>query len=234
MDIYTFVVLGMIVGYLIGSIPFGLIIGKLFYKIDIRNYGSKNLGATNTARTLGAKAGICVLILDMLKGGLPAFLMYKISESYLIINFPDQVCYLAIVYCVTGLFAALGHCHPLFLGFNGGKGVATILGFIAFMNYKLLITIIITFMIVILLSRIVSLGSITCAIVVTILQFIPFFKDCYIFTNNDLSCRLTSFIYHLVLLTMAALLIYRHLANIERLLKKQEKKFSIEKVNLKK
>ena len=139
MDIYGFIILGCIIGYLIGSIPFAVIISKLFYKIDIRKYGSKNSGATNVARTLGAKTGLIVLILDALKGGLPSLIMYEITQSCLTQTHPDQLIFASIVFCVTGVCASIGHCHPVFSSFNGGKAVASICGFLIFTNYKLFI-----------------------------------------------------------------------------------------------
>ena len=231
MNVYVLTVIGIICGYLIGSIPFALIIGKVFYKTDVRNYGSGNLGSTNVARTLGPVAGILVLILDLLKGGLVPFIMYKISESVLAANYPNHLKYLAIIYCVTGFFVSLGHCHPIFAKFKGGKAVASICGFLLFMNYRLGLLAIIVFSIVILISRIVSLGSVSAAIVTMICQFIPFFRDCYLFTHNDLENSLTFFIYTMTLLMLGILLIYRHLGNINRLIHGQEKKFEFPKKN---
>lgn len=235
MDIYAFVVLGAIIGYLIGSIPFALVIGKIFYKVDVRNYGSKNLGATNVTRTLGVLAGIIVLLLDLFKGGLPAFIFYKIAENT-IINNPNlihQAEYLSIVYCVTGVFTCLGHCHPVFAGFRGGKAVASICGFLLFMNIWLFIIGLTTYLIIVLITKIVSISSISAAFTVLISSFIPIFKDCYLFTYNELNNTLSLFIYYMTVVFLALLLIYRHIPNINRLLKGQEKKFHIEKVNKK-
>ncbi len=234
MDIYVFIVLGMIIGYLCGSIPIALIIGKLFYKVDVRKYGSGNLGSTNVARTLGAFAGANVLILDLLKGGLPALIMYKIAESVLTESFPEQLKYLSIIYCVTGFFVSLGHCHPLFAHFKGGKAVACICGFLLFMNIRLWLVAIIAFIIAVAISRIVSLGSLSAAIAVMIAQFIPYFKNCYLFTHNELNNRISFFIYSITLVLLGLLLIYRHLENIKRLIHGEEKKFHIEKVTTKK
>ncbi len=238
MDIYVFIVIGMIVGYLCGSIPFALIIGKLFYKVDVRKYGSKNLGSTNVARTLGVTAGAVVLILDLIKGGLPPFIMYKIAESSLSDHFPEQLKYLSIVYCVTGFFVALGHCHPLFANFKGGKAVACICGFLLFMNFRLWLVGILTYLIVVIISRIISLGSISAAIAVMIAQFIPFFRHCYLFRYNELSpdiihTRIPLFVYTITLILLGLLLIYRHIGNINRLIHGEEKKFHIEKVTKK-
>lgn len=234
MDIYGFIILGSIIGYLIGSIPFAVILSKLIYKVDVRKHGSKNSGATNVARTLGAKAGLTVLIFDVLKGGLTPFLMYKIAESCLKTSHPDQLIYLSIVYCITGVLASIGHCHPIFSSFNGGKAVASICGFLLFSNYKLFIVAILTFLLIALISKIVSLGSISAAVIVFIVNFIPFFQDCYIFNYNELipsaiGSKLPWFIYMVSISFLALLLIFRHINNIERLIKKEEKKFSFGK-----
>ena len=161
MNIYAFVVIGMVIGYLAGSIPFGLIVGKLFYKIDVRKYGSGNLGATNVARNLGTKPGLLVLFLDLIKAGLPAMIMYFIAAAS-ITNNPDplinsQSVYLSIVYCATGVFACLGHCNPIFAGFKGGKAVASIAGFVLFMNWRITLLAFFVFLLVALTTKIISL-----------------------------------------------------------------------------
>lgn len=237
MNIYVLTVIGIIVGYLFGSIPFALIIGKIFYKVDVRKYGSGNLGSTNVTRTLGFKAGIIVLILDLLKGGLIPFAMYHISAA--ILNSGNAILeegaaghlkYLSVIYCVTGFFAALGHCHPLFAKFKGGKGVACMCGFLLFMNYRLFLVGIIFFFIALLITKIVSVGSISAAIGVMIFQFIPWFNDYFLFKNNELSTRFSSFILTMTIFMLGILLIYRHIGNINRLIHGEEKKFHVEKV----
>ena len=234
MDIYGFIILGSIIGYLIGSIPFAVILSKVIYKVDVRKHGSGNSGATNVARTLGAKAGLAVLIFDVLKGGLTPFLMYKIAESCLKTSHPDQLIYLSIIYCVTGACASIGHCHPIFSSFNGGKAVASICGFLLFSNYKLFLVAIITFLIIALTTKLVSLGSISAAVIVFIANFIPFFQDCFIFKYNELNPEIIGtkapwFIYMICIAFLALLLIFRHINNIKRLIKKEEKKFSFGK-----
>lgn len=231
MDIYSYIVISMFIGYIIGSIPFALIIGKVFYKVDVRKFGSGNLGATNVARTLGWFAGFLVLLLDALKGGLPGLIMYKIAEHGLIKNgFENQLCYLSIIYCVTGFFSCIGHCHPLFANFKGGKAVASMCGFIVFMNYRLFIAGLIAFVICIILFRIVSIGSLIAAFTITICSFFEFFRKSYLFTHDELHTKLSLFIYLLTIIFLFLLLLYRHLDNITRLLKHEEHKFKIDKV----
>ena len=235
MSIYYFIIIGVIIGYLIGSIPFALIIGKVFYKVDVRKHGSGNLGSTNVGRTLGPVAGVSVMILDILKAGLPSLIMYKIAEASLSNNpeFSHQLVYISSIYCITGLMACLGHCHPCFANFKGGKAVASICGFLLFMNYKLFVVAILTYVLVFIIGKIISLASISAAMSTIIVSFIPWFKDCYLFTNGELNNELSVFIYHITLVLLALLLIHRHIPNIERLLKGQEKKFRFEHKNRK-
>ena len=112
----------IVLSYLIGSIPTSVWIGKIFYHKDIREYGSGNAGATNTFRVFGAKAGIPVFIFDALKGWGPAFLAQEFSYLY---PFSHDILLFPII---IGTIAVIGHIFPIFAGFKGGKGVATILG----------------------------------------------------------------------------------------------------------
>ncbi|WP_409293686.1 glycerol-3-phosphate 1-O-acyltransferase PlsY [Peribacillus sp. SCS-26] len=144
----TIVVLAL--AYLIGSIPSGLIIGKLFYKTDIRQHGSGNLGGTNTFRILGKKAGIIVTLMDILKGTLAVVLPHLLGVD--------------IHPLIAGVFAVIGHMYPLFAGFKGGKAVATsgglILGYVPIM-FVLVLAI---FLICLYITKYVSLSSILTAV----------------------------------------------------------------------
>lgn len=104
-------------GYVIGSIPFALLIGRLFYETDVRHYGSGNLGGTNAGRVLGKKAGLAVMTLDLLKVTLVVYLSTKLSAQ------PEAVAW-------GGIAAAVGHCYPLLASFRGGKAVAGLYGFL--------------------------------------------------------------------------------------------------------
>lgn len=105
------------VGYLVGSVPFAYIIGKAFYRIDVRNHGSGNLGGSNTGRVLGKKAGVAVMTMDLLKVTLSVFLSLKISHHSW-----NMAC--------GALSAAIGHCYPIYVRFRGGKAVAALYGFL--------------------------------------------------------------------------------------------------------
>lgn len=144
----------VLIGYLLGSIPFALVIGKVFYHTDVRQYGSGNLGGTNTGRVLGAKAGAAVIACDILKVVAAIALASLIS--------PD-------VSIWTGLAAAIGHCYPIFAGFKGGKAVATMFGFLlatsifTFQNAWYLIIPLAAFLLLLVLFKMVSLASMAAA-----------------------------------------------------------------------
>ena len=111
------ILISVIIGDILGSIPFALVIGKIFYKTDIRNFGSKNLGGSNSGRVLGKKAGIAVMTLDVLK------VIVAIGIASLIGNAENVMLF-------AGFAAAIGHCYPVFANFKGGKAVATLYGFL--------------------------------------------------------------------------------------------------------
>jgi len=139
------IILLMIISYLLGSIPFALIVGKKFFKIDVRNYGSRNLGATNTLRILGKRAGIAVMIGDIAKGTLAASLPYLFGYD--------------IHPIYIGVFAIIGHCFPIFAGFRGGKAMATTAGVFIFINPLMFLVGIVSFFGLIFITKYVLFGS---------------------------------------------------------------------------
>jgi glycerol-3-phosphate acyltransferase PlsY len=184
-------------GYLLGSVPTGLLLTKLFSKIDPRKTGSKNIGATNIFRTAGKSLGIVTLIGDLLKGIIPVFFAIQWGESDLWI-------------AIAGLTPILGHIFPIFLGFKGGKGVATALGVYLVISP---IAVFIEFLIfagIVWKWRFVSLGSITCATTIPIL--IAYFRS-------------DSQAYFIISVIIAGLILYRHQSNISRLLQGTENKW---------
>ena len=110
-------ILVSVIGYLIGSVPFAYVIGKVFYHTDVRRHGSGNPGGSNTGRVLGKKAGLAVMTLDLLKATLSVYLAVKLSAHPWAIS-------------LAALAAAIGHCYPVFLRFRGGKAVAALYGFL--------------------------------------------------------------------------------------------------------
>jgi len=146
----------LILSYLLGSIPNGLIFGKLIWKKDLRKIGSGNIGATNAWRNLGKPAGLLIFALDFFKGALSVLLAEKLSGEPVIMIF-------------AGLCAILGHSFSLFLKFHGGKGVATGLGVIAMLMPKITAIVFIIWLAIVFVTRYVSLGSIVASVCVPLL-----------------------------------------------------------------
>jgi glycerol-3-phosphate acyltransferase PlsY len=198
-EIFTVIILG----YLLGSVPFALVVGKVFYHKDIRNYGSKNLGGGNAGRVLGKKAGLAVMTLDILKVTLVIFLTSIFFSA-------------EMVSIIGGLAAALGHCFPIFAKFKGGKAVAVMYGFlfgmVLFWEYSFWIFLLplISFLAVLYLWKIIALASIASAVINTL--FIGnFIKAPNLFWAS---------------LLFTAVIIVRHRKNIERILRKEENKIT--------
>jgi len=192
--------------YLVGSFPTSYIAGKIFKGIDIRNFGSGNVGATNAIRVLGIKIGIPVLVLDILKGFLLVFLVKHYSDSS----------HLFLI--GLGISAILGHIFTIFLKFKGGKGVATSAGVFFALTPLALIIALIIFIFVVIKSKYVSLGSILAAITLFISELIINFQ-------NGFSEK-----YELILTAIISLtIIYTHQANIQRLKNGVENKLSFKK-----
>ena len=189
--------------YLIGSIPVGLIIGKVKSGIDIRKHGSQSTGATNALRILGTKSAILVLVLDFLKGAIPIFCIMLINE----INSNN-----AILIAIGGIAIIFGHNWPIFAGFKGGKGVASAVGIAAVLNPLSALAAILTFLPILFTTKYVSLGSIFGAIVAMIILIVQSISEI-----NDYS-----YIYALV---VGPLLVIKHHENIRRLINGNERKF---------
>jgi glycerol-3-phosphate acyltransferase PlsY len=195
----------VLVAYLLGSIPSSVWIGKIFYGIDVREHGSGNAGTTNTIRILGYKAGIPVFIIDALKGWFAVFLTKIVFGYFPSIEMPEYMSLIAAVAVV------LGHIFPVFAGFRGGKGVATLLGVgFGLIPIPALIALGI-FMVVLLCFGYVSLASITAAVT---LPFITYF---FVMPGKLLLLLLT--------IAVAVFIPITHRQNIKRLLNGTENKF---------
>jgi glycerol-3-phosphate acyltransferase PlsY len=201
----------LILAYLCGSIPTAVWIGQAFYGVDVREYGSGNAGATNTFRVLGKKAGIPVMLLDILKGWTATNLAYFIGVS-------TTGAYHSIAYTnyalALGITAVMGHLFPIFAGFRGGKGIATLFGMILAVNLSAALLCIIVFVIVLLITRYVSLSSIMGGF--TYLIGVTFFYNKY--TNN---------LVVIFGMCICVLILVTHQKNIERLLKGKESKVNL-------
>ena len=160
-------VLGFVVGHLCGSVPSGLWLVQAFHGIDIRNYGSKNIGTTNVFRTVGPKTAVLVLLADAFKGIVAVALMNYFFQN-------------PLLNVVTALGALLGHNYSVFLGFKGGKGVATALGLLVFLMPKVAVGSFLVWLVLVLLTRFVSLGSIVAAICTPVLAWYLAYPVAYV------------------------------------------------------
>ncbi|EIX0106778.1 glycerol-3-phosphate 1-O-acyltransferase PlsY [Listeria monocytogenes] len=185
-----------LLAYVIGSIPSSLWIGKIFYKKDIREFGSGNLGATNSFRVLGIKAGSIVTVMDILKGTvatlLPFFFQLNVDHHF---------------WLLTGAFAIIGHSFPLFAGFRGGKAVATSAGVILAYAPLLFVAALVVFLVTLKLSKYVSLSSMIGALAALIISL--FMGD---------------WILIVLVACIALFVIWRHRANITRIRNGEEPK----------
>lgn len=196
------IIIMLILSYLIGAFPSGYVIGKLFHKKDIRQFGSGNTGATNSFRVLGKPAGFLVTFLDIFKGFIVVFfpLWLPVSAEGPISSFFTNG-------LIVGAFAILGHVYPVYLGFKGGKAVATSAGVILGMNPILLIILAAIFFIILKLTKYVSLSSIIASICCLIGAVL-----------------IRDIILVIVSIGVVVLLIIRHRSNIVRIFKGEEPK----------
>lgn len=188
------IVIILLLAYLLGSIPSALWIGKLFYKTDIRKHGSGNLGATNTFRTLGVKAGLIVSILDILKGTaatlLPLLPFFSVTDIHPLI---------------LGVVAVVGHMYPIFANFKGGKAVATSGGVLLAYHWPIFILMLVSFFIVLKLSKMVSFTSMVLGIIGLV------YTTLYnVFYEIDIPL-------FVVIILLTSFVLYRHRANIVRI-----------------
>jgi glycerol-3-phosphate acyltransferase PlsY len=197
-------ILILLLAYLLGSIPTSVWIGRQFFNIDIREHGSKNAGSTNAIRILGWKAGLIVLLFDIFKGWLAVNLIrltdYYIPETGDYINFQ----------LLLGIAAIIGHIFPVYVGFKGGKGVATLLGFVLAIDPATTLICIGVFVVALLITKYVSLSSMIAGFSFPVLVI-------FVFKTTTPSLIIFSLI-------VSVLLLFTHQKNIERLLRKEENK----------
>jgi acyl phosphate:glycerol-3-phosphate acyltransferase len=215
----TTAILALLIAYLLGSFPAAVWIGKAFYNVDVREHGSGNSGATNTFRVLGKKAGIPVLLLDVFKGWVAVMMAGLVTEA------PPHSQDFTNIQLALGVAAVVGHIFPVFAGFRGGKGIATLFGVILAVHPWSCLMAAGVFLIVFLASNYVSLGSISAGIsygsisagisypVIVILAF-----------GGEIVPSLVIFS-----IMVAILILITHQKNIERLLRRQESKVKLVK-----
>jgi glycerol-3-phosphate acyltransferase PlsY len=194
--------LSLILAYLLGSVPSAVWVGKYFYGVDVREHGSGNAGATNVLRTLGKKAGLSVLVLDMFKG------FAAVNLSYFT-GFPQGSEECTVIRTVLALAAIIGHIFPVFAGFRGGKGVATMTGALLALSPPATLIAVVIFFLMLLLTKYVSLSSIVTALM------LPVIFGAWL--RSSLSLSLYAF-------AVAAIIILTHRKNIQRLMKGKESK----------
>ena len=195
------IVLGATMAYLLGSIPSGLWIGRKFFQIDIRQHGSGNLGATNSFRILGKKAGTIVLLMDLLKGSISVLLLKQMDLH-------------GISPLIIALFAVMGHTYPLFANFKGGKAVATFAGVILAYQPVLFLIGLGIFILTLAISKMVSFTSMLTISIGVLLSL--YFQDMVLTT---------------IALLADIFIIYRHRTNVQRILNGTEPKVDIFKWN---
>lgn len=194
--------------YLLGAIPSSVWIGKLFFGIDVREHGSGNAGATNTLRTLGKLAGFSVLGIDFLKGFVATSLVYTYGSTMS----ETEMLNMKIL---LGVMAVVGHIYPVFAGFRGGKGIATLIGVVTCLSWQLALCCFLLFLAIVVITKYISLGSVLSGLAN------PFFAA---FLNH---WQATNLVYFCAIIGI--LVTYTHRANIKRLLAGNENKFSLNK-----
>jgi glycerol-3-phosphate acyltransferase PlsY len=211
-----------IIAYLLGSIPFGYILVRVFTGADVRAQGSGNIGATNVARTGNKGLAIATLVLDALKGALAVLaayqysswsdrdVMYKAAEGF------DRTTVYFTAAAIAALFAILGHMYPVWLKFKGGKGVATGLGVFVALAPKAVLIVLAFFLIIVAITRYISLGSIVAAVVIP-------FAFYYMHPQHGTPLTMT------MVSGVSLLIIWKHRENIRRLVAGNENKFGAKK-----
>ncbi|MBO7277285.1 MAG: glycerol-3-phosphate 1-O-acyltransferase PlsY [Bacteroidales bacterium] len=206
-------IIGGLVAYLLGSIPSAVWIGKSFYGIDVREKGSKNAGATNTIRVLGLLPGIFVLCIDAFKGWFAIYLSRIFGVELIGTD------YMIFYQLLIGILCVIGHALPIFAGFKGGKGVATMLGIVIGLFIKIIPLVLAVFIVVFILSHYVSLSSMSAAV-----SFPIFYVGRSLFMHEKID------IVQLIFAILVAIfIIWTHRKNIKRLINKEEPKFKFKK-----
>ena len=205
----TYIIIA-IIAYAIGSINFSVIISKKMAGFDVREKGSGNAGSTNVLRSVGKKAAILTLICDILKGVIAVLIAVIIGK---IVKDVDK----AVLAQIAGILVVVGHTFPIFFGFKGGKGVATSLGVLLIINWKVGLICLVFALVIMALTRIVSLGSIGAAILCPVLTL--FIHSNYIVEANGIKYLVFGAI-------LAAFVIFNHRSNIQRIASGTENKLS--------
>jgi glycerol-3-phosphate acyltransferase PlsY len=214
---YLTCAIAVLAAYIAGSLPFGFWISKCL-GVDIRNQGSGNIGATNVLRTLGRKVGITVLILDISKGFLPVLIGSRIIFKQLPDSMLDREDIMGTIYVLLAIGTILGHNYTFWLGFKGGKSIATSAGAIMSFLPEVLMGSTLVWILIFFLSRYVAIASITAAFSIPILT--ASLDHNYLFPDLNSSWPVISFG-----IIAAIMAVWRHRSNIQRLIKGKEDRF---------
>ncbi len=201
-----------IIAYLIGSINFSVIFSKKMAGFDVREKGSGNAGTTNMLRSVGKKAAAITLICDILKGVVSILIAMFVAWAFKVEN-------ASLLVQIAGIAVVLGHTFPIFFGFKGGKGVATSLGILIMSNWQIGLICLVFGVVLIALTRMVSLGSCAAAVLFPVLTL--FIKENYIVSQGN-----SYLIYSIIL---AVIVLFNHRSNIKRILSGKENKISFKK-----
>lgn len=203
-------ILMAIIAYAIGSVNFSIILSKKFAGFDVREKGSGNAGTTNMLRSVGKGLAALTLVCDILKGIVAILLAIGIGKIATDVK-PE------ILVQVAGIFAILGHTYPVYFGFKGGKGVATSLGILLLVNWQIGLICLVFALVLMILSRMVSLGSIIAAVLFPILTI--FITDNYVVSGN----------YVIFGIIMAVIVIFNHRSNLKRIYNGEENRLGFKK-----
>ena len=207
-----FNVITVIIAYLIGSVNFSVILSKKMAGFDVREKGSGNAGTTNMLRSVGKKAAALTLICDVLKGVVAILIAMFIGWAFKVEN-------QSLLVQIAGIAVVLGHTFPIFFGFNGGKGVATSLGILVMSNWQIGLICLVFGVLLIALTRMVSLGSCAAAVLFPVLTL--FITDNYIVSQGS-----GYLIYSIIL---AVIVLFNHRSNIKRIMNGTENRISFKK-----
>lgn len=204
-----------VIAYLIGSINFSIIISKKMAGFDIREKGSGNAGTTNMLRAVGKKAAVITLICDILKGVVS--ILIAVLAGKIVKNLDN-----ALLVQLAGIFVIIGHTFPVFFKFKGGKGIATALGVLLMINWQIGLICLIFALVLMALTKMVSVGSIAAAILFPIL--VAFIDQNYIVQTSN-----SNWSYLVFSIIVALLVIFNHRANVQRILNGTENRLSFKK-----
>lgn len=201
-----------IIAYLIGSVNFSVILSKKMAGFDVREKGSGNAGTTNMLRSVGKKAAALTLICDILKGIVAILIAMFIGWAFKVEN-------QSLLVQIAGIAVVIGHTFPIFFGFKGGKGVATSLGILVMSNWQIGLICLVFGIVLIILTRMVSLGSCAAAVLFPVLTLF--------ITENYIVSKGTGYLIYSIIL--AVIILYNHRSNIKRILEGKENKISFKK-----